>query len=47
MVARNDADLESCEVVESDTRIVVRQSVVVMNIPVTLRSRARGGPVNE
>ncbi|WP_368388607.1 Rv3654c family TadE-like protein [Schaalia turicensis] len=47
VVARNDADLESCEVVESDTRIVVRQSVVVMNIPVTLRSRARAGPVNE
>lgn len=47
VVARNDANLESCEVVESDTRIVVRQSVVVMNIPVTLRSRARAGPVNE
>ena len=35
-----------CEVVESDTRIVVRQSVVVMNIPVMLRSCARAGPVN-
>ncbi len=41
---RNDVDLESCEVVGADTRVVLADRVAVLGIPAPVRAQARAGP---
>lgn len=44
VAGRNGAVLESCEVLGSDTRVIVSARIRLMGLSVPVRARARAGP---